>query len=145
MKNSGLTLVELLVVMGIVALISTLTIVNFQSTNQKARDHTRKSDLNNLAVALEAYYQKNARYIIVNKDCQNEVSADSNFHSEIASFMQRSIVPKDPSTNQNYCYQSSDGLSYNLFAKLENCADPEIINSQTCTSDRYNYLKTLRE
>lgn len=141
--KKGFTLVELLVVVGIIAVLSTIGIVNYQGSTAKARDSTRKTDLGNLATALEIYYQKNNGYVPGLGDCDTDTNT---FYSKIAQYMS-SDVPKDPKYKdpqtgeaEPYCYVSvNNGASYRLFAKLEDCSDPQVINPATCSTDKYNY------
>jgi prepilin-type N-terminal cleavage/methylation domain-containing protein len=58
----GFTLIELLITISIIAIISAVGIINYAQTQKIARDAKRKSDLRELKVALELYYQQNKRY-----------------------------------------------------------------------------------
>ena len=55
MRRKGFTLIELLVVIAIIGLLSTLSVVSLNSARGKARDATRKSDMNAVSTALELY------------------------------------------------------------------------------------------
>src|SRR3989344_7666267 len=50
---SGFTLIELLVVIVILAILTTLGIVQYNGINMKARDSARRADLHEIASALE--------------------------------------------------------------------------------------------
>ena len=52
-KISGFTLLELLVVISLIGLLTAIAAVNFQSTNQRARDGKRQADLEQMRTALE--------------------------------------------------------------------------------------------
>jgi prepilin-type N-terminal cleavage/methylation domain-containing protein len=60
--SKGFTLVELLVVIAIIGLLSTLAIVSLNNARQKARDSKRLSDMKQILLALELYYDANNRY-----------------------------------------------------------------------------------
>lgn len=60
-RQSGFTIVELLIVIVIIGILATLVIVTFSGVQQKARDSERKTDINALAGQLEAAYA-NAGY-----------------------------------------------------------------------------------
>ena len=60
--HSAFTLIELLVVIAIIGLLSTLSVVAFNSVRAKARDARRLSDVKQIATALEFYYNDNGRY-----------------------------------------------------------------------------------
>ncbi len=58
-NNAGFTLIELIIVISIVALLSTIGITTYSSVQVDARNSRRKSDLRELQTALEAYKTKN--------------------------------------------------------------------------------------
>lgn len=60
--NSGFTLVELLVVISIIGILSTVVLGSLQNARSKARDQYRISSLKQLANALELFYSVNNRY-----------------------------------------------------------------------------------
>ncbi len=143
MKRNAFTLVELLIVISIISVLSTVGVVTFQGVQSKARDSTRKSDLQKLATALEIYFQQNSKYI-VNTDktdiasCQTDPTS-STFYTSIANNISGGTI-SDPSSKLAYCYISSNsGQGFRLFAKLENCSDSQIIPNINCTSANYNY------
>jgi len=65
MKNlskKGFTLVELLVVISIIALLSTIAVVSLGSARAKARDTARIADMKQVSTALEQYYADQGGY-----------------------------------------------------------------------------------
>ncbi|MGI6374007.1 MAG: type II secretion system protein [Patescibacteria group bacterium] len=64
MKNNkpGFTLIELLVVIAIIGLLSTLSIVALNSARARSRDARRVSDVKNIQMALEMYYNDHLVY-----------------------------------------------------------------------------------
>ncbi len=56
LKKIGFTLLEMLVVIGIIAILVSLGSVSYSSAQKKARDSKRKSDLSTIQNALEQYY-----------------------------------------------------------------------------------------
>ena len=61
-KQSGFTIVELLVVIVIIGILAALALNTFGSAPARARDTTRKTDINSVATQLEAYYVDNSNY-----------------------------------------------------------------------------------
>jgi prepilin-type N-terminal cleavage/methylation domain-containing protein len=60
--RKSFTLIELMVVIGIVALLSTIGLTTYSSTQQNARNTRRKTDLKTIESALNSYYSINGRY-----------------------------------------------------------------------------------
>ncbi len=52
------TLIELLVVIAVIGLLATIVAVSVNGARQKGRDAVRKSDLKQISLALEMYYDK---------------------------------------------------------------------------------------
>src|SRR3989344_6926865 len=69
MKNkpnpqAGFSLIELLVVIGIIGILAGIVSLSVQSSRQKARDAKRAADIKQLASALEGYFSSNNEYPI---------------------------------------------------------------------------------
>ena len=60
--NRGFTLVELLVVISIIGVLTTILMVNFVGTREKANDSKKVQNLNSLKSALRLYYNDNQSY-----------------------------------------------------------------------------------
>jgi prepilin-type N-terminal cleavage/methylation domain-containing protein len=60
--KSGFTLIELLVVIAIIGLLSTLSIIALNSARARARDAKRISDVKQMQIALEMFYNENNAY-----------------------------------------------------------------------------------
>jgi len=128
--QEGFTLIELLVVMVIIAIIATIGIGSFQSSQIKARDANRKSDLQQIGRALEAYYNDKGQYPTgVGGDiygCSGEALCDwgEEFKDENDTIYMV-VLPTDPRSAKNYYYES-DGTYYQIYTKLENDLDRDI-------------------
>lgn len=61
-RQSGFTIVELLIVIIIIGILAGLVITQILGANQQARDSERKTDINSIASQLEVYFAKNAGY-----------------------------------------------------------------------------------
>ncbi len=64
MKKRGFTLLELLVVIAIIGLLATVVIASLGPARAKGRDATRIKSIQEVAKALELYYNDNGRYPI---------------------------------------------------------------------------------
>lgn len=129
MVKSGFTLIELLVAMAILGILATIGFGNFQSTQIKARDVTRKSDLATIAKSLEAYANDARTYPTSDGNgniiCQPPGTTcpwGQAFTNGLTIYTAK--LPKDPS-GFSYRYDST-GSSYSLYAHLENTNDPAL-------------------
>lgn len=62
-KNKrGFTLIELLVVIAIIGILSSVVLASLNSARQKSRDARRISDVKQLQLALELYFDSNSQY-----------------------------------------------------------------------------------
>ncbi|MCX6731429.1 MAG: prepilin-type N-terminal cleavage/methylation domain-containing protein, partial [Candidatus Parcubacteria bacterium] len=61
-NKKGFTLIELLVVISIIGLLSSIVLASLNSARAKARDAKRMSDLHQLQLALELYYNQYGQY-----------------------------------------------------------------------------------
>ncbi len=139
-KNKGLTLVELIVVMLLLAALATTGLGSYLRSLQRARDSQRKADLAQVQRALEAYFNDRGKYPSSSSDgkimgCGSAGTSVCDWGSYFGisetqpTYMQK--LPVDPKTasGQTYVYQSSGGVDYRLYAKLENEDDPQIIST----------------
>lgn len=129
--QSGFTLIEILVVMVIIGVVASIGLGNFQSSQIKGRDATRKSDLKQIANALETYYNDKGQYPTDNSGlingCANgstcgwgDVFVDENGTTYMVE------IPTDPRDDYAYHYFSLDGTSYQVYARLENQLDKDL-------------------
>lgn len=107
MKSSkGFTLIELLVVIAIIGILSSVVLASLNSARVKGRDAKRVSDLSQVKLALELYFDSNRQY----------PTATS---SLVPDFIQ--TFPLDPLAAQFYEYDAV-ATTYVLKATLE---DPD--------------------
>jgi len=158
--NKGFTLVELLVVMAILGVLVTLIGTAFRTAQARGRDVQRKSDLKQIANALELFFNDYGFY--PPGDGQGrimacpyaEISAGENFCDwgvgefvdvYLATGTERTVyikkVPDDPINSYNYYYRLPDGNNkkFQLFAKLENSQDKDCLGGD-CLSSPVSFL-----
>ncbi len=61
-RKKGLTIVEILIVLAIIAILSNWMVLSIKGFQNEARQSQVKADLKTLQVALEAYYKNNSTY-----------------------------------------------------------------------------------
>jgi len=61
-QNRGFTLIELLVVIAIIGILSSVVLASLNTARQKSRDAKRVSDIKQLQLALELYFDANGGY-----------------------------------------------------------------------------------
>jgi len=88
----GFTLIELLVVIAIIGVLSSVVLASLNSARQKGRDAKRISDLKQIQLALELYYDANGQY----------PSALSTSTLVTPGYI--AALPQDPVTNTGYWY-----------------------------------------
>jgi len=133
MKKSqkGFTLIELLVVIALLGVMSLLVIPSFNGSLRKSRDSKRKTDLAQIAKALEVYYNDTGMYPVSNGGKIQIGASIIDWGSSLSSgsVVYMTKLPKD-SGSRTYRYVSlPDGSStptgYYLMAQLENTSDPD--------------------
>lgn len=76
-KQSGFTIVELLIVIVIIGILAGLVITTFVGIQQRARNSERQTDINSISNQLEAYFAKNSGYPTLT-DLNNQAWRDAN-------------------------------------------------------------------
>jgi len=66
--TKGFTLIELLVVIAIIGLLSSIVLIGLREVRAKARDARRLSDMRQILLALQLYYNKYGRYPSISGD-----------------------------------------------------------------------------
>ena len=108
-SQRGFTLIELLVVIAIIGILSSIVLASLNSARQKGRDARRISDIQQLQLALELYYDANSQY----------PTAIDTAHLVTPGYI--STIPTDPNTG-SYRYAGLGGTtctSYHIGATLE--------------------------
>jgi prepilin-type N-terminal cleavage/methylation domain-containing protein len=118
-KKHSFTLIELIIVVIIIGLLSTMAMAAVNVAGVKTRDTKRITDINQITKALELSFAFNNSYPVPPDNatkCLSECT-DSNWCANLVTQMPR--IPNDPqSTQQCYLY-NSDGVNFRVAAKLE--------------------------
>lgn len=130
MKNKGFTLLELLVVIGIIAILISLVSVSYSNAQKSSRDARRKQDLSIIQSAMEQYYTQNDYTYPDSTQCGSTTGGNS--CSALSSYVQGG-VPTDPMNSGSYVYlytTDADGTTYSVTATLEKGGTVTINNLQ---------------
>jgi prepilin-type N-terminal cleavage/methylation domain-containing protein len=61
-RKTGFTFIEILVVVAIISILTTILVANYNAARENSRDKIRKSDLKSLQLAIELYKAQNGMY-----------------------------------------------------------------------------------
>lgn len=83
-NKSGFSLVELLVVISIISLLTTVIVARVHSVNTKSRDLKRVNDINELIRGIEVYVTQNGEYpgesdlneVVLSPSCSSDLKSD---------------------------------------------------------------------
>lgn len=127
-KSKAFTLIELLVVISIIGILAVGAGASYTVSQKRARDARRKTDVKNIAAALEQYYSV----------CGYQYPASITFGTGNITCASPSIiimnpVPADPSISNNYVYSHPDGTNSSfriVITDMETEADGYTTNNQ---------------
>lgn len=124
-KTKGFTLIELLVVIAIIGILSSVVLASLNSARLKARDARRVSDMKQLQLALEMYYDDNSAYPVYATYAALTTGADLVTDGYLAA------MPSDPLSTQAYGYIGT-ASTYCLGTAIEGTV-PD--GSSSCTAE----------
>lgn len=129
----GFTLLELLVVIGIIAILMSLAAVAYSSAQKSTRDAKRRGDMKALQSALEQYYAANFYAYPADGTC-----------SLIANpaYLEKGVKPTDPGS-YSYTYNCA-GTSYCVCAQMESGGGNSINSSCNYGSGNYYCVTNLQ-
>ena len=128
-KNSqrGFTIVELMVVVAIIGILSGIIITSLTGSKAKSRDARRVSDVNQIQLALEQYFDRCGQYpTTLATTSNNGCPVDPGTSQPINLGYYISIIPTPPSNATAYDYANNSSVStygptdYVLHTQLEN-------------------------
>ncbi|MEK7606347.1 MAG: type II secretion system protein [Patescibacteria group bacterium] len=122
-KNKGFTLIELLVVIAIIGILSSVVLASLNSARQKGRDAKRVSDLGQMRVAFELYFDSNRAYPAAS--------------SSLVTGGYMPALPVPPVSGEQYLYSAaaSNATSYVLRAALEDANHVTLVGDIDGTSN----------
>lgn len=128
-SRDGFTLVEVLIVIAIIGMLSSIVMANIDNARSKARDTKRKQDMSAIQTALEIYYVDNNSYPSTSMLWRGQCTGAGNFglsgpNGYVPNLAPTYIpsLPTDPDTDIRGCgiqscyYYMSNGTDYVLLA-----------------------------
>ena len=100
-NNKGFTLIELLVVIAIIGLLASVVLVALNSARQKSRDAKRAADMNQMAKALELYFNDSNTY-------PTAVGGDPS--GLVPKYLSR--LPNEPTPADGICSSAQNAYTY---------------------------------
>ncbi|MCX6806524.1 MAG: prepilin-type N-terminal cleavage/methylation domain-containing protein [Candidatus Berkelbacteria bacterium] len=118
-KSKSFTLIELMVVIFIIGILTTLIMVNLSEARARSRDARRKADVDSIRAALEMYYEVKGSYPgIANTIYESYRScAPTNSDWDLTIIKTPltpyiSVMPKDPLHGKQMNYIDESGTKY---------------------------------
>jgi len=140
-SRKGFTLIEILVVVAIIAILSSVVLVGLGPTRRIGRDARRISDLRQVQNGLELYFNKCGYY-----PGTAQATSLCGAYAAIATWAALdgaltgsgigiTIVPDDPTAGKNYSYgAATGGVGYVVGAQLEDTSNPALQQSPNATT-----------
>ncbi len=114
MKKLGFTLLEILVVIGIIAILVGLGASSYSTAQKKARDAKRKGDLKAIQNAYEQYYS------ICGFNYPNSAAVPASITCASPETTIMAVVPVDPKTAASYtCSPACSTSAFTICATME--------------------------
>lgn len=108
-QKKGFSLIQLLVVLAILGLLTSVVLANMQQVRMKARDAQRISDIDNIQLALRLYKDANGTYpdcdsgMMLGEGATTPSGCINNVDTALAPYMTK--VPADPLTSSGTAYK----------------------------------------
>ena len=137
-SRKGFTLIEMLIVIAIIGILSSVVLVGLGPVQRRGRDARRQADLREVQNALELYFSKCGHYP-GGADCDDSIGSPD--WAEMAEALKGAgiginQIPNDPSaggneeSSRNYDYATDgSGTTYVLGATLEDAGNPALNDS----------------
>lgn len=143
-SKAGFTLIELLVVIAIIGVLASIVLASLNSARRKSRDARRITDVKQIQLALELYFDGQGNQYPLGSTTCNLTVAYGLEGLQTSGYIPQ--VPKDPLSGSTdataICYRYASGVPtggstrtvYHLSAQLEDAANPAFTGDKDCNS-----------
>lgn len=118
------TLIEILIIIGVIGLFASMILVAMGTARQQSRDSQRQTNLKQISTAMELDFQENSQYL--------GTSGGINVVPAIGTYLP--VVPKDPMDLSPYQYTWANNTAsrrqYCVYTRLERTADGYVCASE---------------
>jgi len=143
-ENKGFTLIELLVVIAIIGVLASIIIASLNNSRKKARDTRRLTDIKQIQLALELYFDANSSaYPVSTAICTGTPLTTAVENRGLQDLVIKGFIPqiaRDPNSTTAapicYLYASKPTpiTTYHLGAKMEDDKFPALSGDKDCNS-----------
>lgn len=131
--KKGFTLLEMLIVIGIIAILVALGASSYSTAQRKARDSKRKSDLKMVQNAYEQYYSIcNFNYPATLPTAGNKLTATTVNCPSLAANVDLMTMPADPLGGNYQCVGTCNATTYTICPKT--ITVDKYLESEDCNS-----------
>jgi general secretion pathway protein G len=116
-RARGMTLIEILVVLVLLAIITGIVAGNFIGKGEKAKADAAKIEIGQIAQTLDLYKLEIGRYPSTQEGLQALISAPAGVNNWNGPYWKKNSVPKDPWGNEyKYMAPASNGSPYEILS-----------------------------
>ena len=132
MKKS-FTLLEMLVVIGIIAILVSLGFASYSTVQKKARDAKRQGDLKAIQNSYEQYYSIcNFKYPSALPASQSKLTATTAICTSLTADVDLITIPADPLGGDYQCVGTCDPAAYTICPK--DLGSGKYLETESCNS-----------
>lgn len=146
-KESGFTIVELLIVIVVIAILAAITIVAYSGIQEKAKFSKVQQDLKSMQKLIELYKGENGSYPTTGGVWSYSAASPNSFIPSLIPTYTNALprFTADSTVDNGHCYvYNSNGTDYKLIrlgqpslSSLEQASIPSSMKDQYNGSDRY--------
>ena len=123
-KNAGFSLIELMIVVGIIGILATMAIPRFQSFQAKARMSEAKNTLSHIYTLQQSYHMDRGTYLNVNAAGYRVSQCGNNLQSSRELGLE--FTPCVANSNPRYQY-STTSATQTAFIAMANTLTPNLV------------------